>query len=68
VTEHTYEQFKDSIIKGLKNEKEGLTWSSLREKERLDQKRPFNKWVRQLEKDIGLIRTKRDGLTYWKLP
>jgi len=68
MAENTYEAFKESVEKGLKGEKDGLTWLQLMEKMKMNQKRPFNQWVRQLEKDIGLIREKKGGKTYWRLP
>lgn len=64
----TYEEFRAQVEKGLRDEREGITWMQLREKEKIDSKRPFNQWVRKLDKDLGLIREKREGKTYWRLP
>ncbi len=65
---HTYKDFKTAVTIGLKDESGGLTWSEIRMKMEMEQKRPFNKWVRSLEKDIGLIRERRKGHVYWRLP
>lgn len=65
---HTYEDFKTAVMDGLKGENDGLTWSEIRMKMEMDQKRPFNKWVRALEKEIGLIRERRKSHVYWRLP
>ena len=65
---HTYEDFKTAVMEGLKDEDNRLTWSDSRRKTGLDQKRPFNKWVRALERDIGLIRERRRGHVLWRLP
>jgi len=64
----TYEEFKSLVYQGLKDEREGLTWGQLREKQGLRQARPFHDWVRALEKDIGLIRQRKGTQIYWRLP
>jgi len=63
-----YEAFKQQVHDGLKGEREGLTWSQLREKQGMKQARPFHDWVRALEKDIGLIRQRKGTQIYWRLP
>lgn len=63
----TYGQFRDSIQKELKKSSEGLTWTEIRAKLKLPQKVPNNKWVRQMEKDIGLLRMKDLRGVVWKL-
>ena len=65
----TYEDFRDAIRRTLEEVKgEPLTWTEIRTVAGLPQKFPNNKWVRQIEKDIGLTR-KRDahGIIQWKL-
>ena len=65
----TYEDFRDAIRRTLEEVKGGpLTWTEIRTVAGLPQKFPNNKWVRQIEKDIGLTR-KRDahGIIQWKL-
>jgi len=53
-----YEKFKDKIEKVLKESKIPLTWTQIKEKAGFTQKVPFNKYVLQMEKDIGLKREK----------
>ena len=63
-----YEEFREAVYQGLKGESEGLTWSQLREKQGMKQARPFHDWVRELEKDIGLIRQRKGTQIIWRLP
>ncbi len=63
----TYEEFRDSIQKELKKSPDGLTWTEIREKLKLPQKVPNNKWVRQMEKDIGLLRVKELRGVVWRV-
>ena len=53
-----YEKFKDKIEKVLKESKIPLTWTQIKEKAGFTQKVPYNKYVLQMEKDIGLKREK----------
>jgi len=62
-----YEKFKRQIDDALKAEPKGLTWTEIKNKLGLTQKVPNNKWVRQMEKDIGLQRIKEDRGIVWKL-
>jgi hypothetical protein len=62
-----YEKFKIQIEAVLKAELGGLTWTEIRTKLSLPQKAPNNKWVRLMEKDIGLTRVKEKRGTVWKL-
>jgi hypothetical protein len=63
-----YERFRASIERILKQAKEPLTWAEIKEKARFEQKVPNNRWVRWLEKDIGLVREKtKGGKTVWRL-
>lgn len=62
-----YKDFRDAIEKLLKAEPDGLTWSEIKTRLNLPQKVPNNKWVRQMEKDIGLTRTKESRGTVWRL-
>jgi len=55
-----YEKFKDKIEKVLKESKIPLTWTQIKEKAGFTQKVPFNKYVLQMEKDIGLKREKNE--------
>lgn len=64
----TYEEFKDIIKEELEKTPDGLTWTQIRERRpELYQRFPANQWVRQMEKDIGLIREKIKGRVYWML-
>lgn len=64
----TYEEFKQVIKEELTKMPTGLTWSQIRERRpELYQRFPANQWVRQMEKDIGLIRSKEKGKTRWRL-
>lgn len=53
-----YEKFKDKIEKVLKESKIPLTWTQIKEKAGFTQKVPYNKYVLQMEEDIGLKRVK----------
>jgi len=66
--EMTYEEFKAIIKEELEKAPEGLTWTQIR-KRRLElyQRWPANQWVRQMEKDIGLIRERVKGTPIWRL-
>lgn len=64
----TYEEFKQIIKEELQKAPDGLTWTQIRERRpEIYQKFPANQWVRQMEKDIGLIRSKKSGKTLWRL-
>ena len=63
-----YEKFRDLIEKILKQVKEPLTWTEIKERVGFEQKVPNNKWVKWMEEDIGLVREKtKDGKTLWRL-
>lgn len=64
----TYEDFKRIIEEELRKSPNGLTWTQIRERRpEIYQKFPANQWVRRMEKDIGLIRSKKAGKTIWRL-
>ena len=63
----SYEKFRDSIQKELKKSANGLTWTEIREKLKLPQKVPNNRWVRQMERDIGLVRAKELRGVVWRV-
>ena len=65
--EPIYSEFKNSIKNILERYPDGLTWSQIRDKLNYHQIAPNNKWVRNLEKDIGLIRIRKEGKMVWKL-
>ena len=67
-TNWPYPQFRDKVKTTLQYSDKGMTWTEIREALKLDQVVPNNKWVRQLEKDIGLMRVKRsDGVVVWRI-
>lgn len=63
-----YYKFKSLVQELIKENKFGLTWQEIRDKLKLPQTVPNNKWVIQLERDIGLKRRKEGANTYWYLP
>jgi hypothetical protein len=65
----TYEAFRDAIEKTiLEAPGAELTWTEIRTGARLPQKFPNNQWVRRMEKDIGLKRSKDShGIIKWTL-
>src|SRR3989344_1998394 len=63
-----YQQFKNSVKNLLERYPiNGLNWTEIRDKLNYPQVVPNNKWVRNLEKDIGLIRIKRGKEMIWRL-
>jgi len=67
LTVTAYEEFKKKIEEVLKGVPEGLTWTEIKQRLGLPQKVPNNKWVRMMEKDIGLIRAKEARGVVWRL-
>lgn len=64
----TYEEFRQIIEQELKKAPHGLTWTQIRERRpEIYQKFPANQWVRRMEKDIGLMRSKKAGKVIWRL-
>jgi bifunctional DNA-binding transcriptional regulator/antitoxin component of YhaV-PrlF toxin-antitoxin module len=62
-----YADFQKSVESVLKRFPEGLIWSEIKKKMNFPQSRPNNRWVRQLEEDIGLTRVKTSKHTIWKI-
>ena len=63
----TYESFRDRIQETLK-QFDPLTWTEIRTLAKLPEKFPNNRWVHQLEKDIGLKRNKDShGIIKWTI-
>lgn len=64
----TYENFKEKIRTILNDNPSGLNWTQIRGIGNFSQKVPNNKWVKKLEEDINLIRTRdRNRGIIWKL-
>lgn len=62
-----YEDFKNKVKEVLEEAGKPLTWKEIREKAGFTQKFPNNVWVRNMEKDAGLVREKIKGKIYWRL-
>jgi hypothetical protein len=63
-----YLVFRDLIQKELHRNPTGLTWLELKERLNLPYEQPCSSWVKCLEKEIGLSRTKGAGRAYvWKV-
>jgi bifunctional DNA-binding transcriptional regulator/antitoxin component of YhaV-PrlF toxin-antitoxin module len=63
----SYEEFRNAIKDELKKSPEGLTWTEIRDRLKLPQKVPNNKWVRRMEADIGLNRVKDLRGIVWRV-
>ena len=59
-----YVDFRDSIRDELRNNPDGLTWKELKQRLDLPYESPCQTWVCQLEKEIGLSRTKGTGRAF----
>lgn len=67
IAKDPYEDFRDEIEKILKNEPQGLSWMQIKKRLQLSQRAPYHKWVKRMEKDIGLVREKKGSKTIWRL-
>ncbi len=64
----TYAAFRDAVRGTLKGATEPLTWTEIRTIAKLPEKFPNNQWVRRMEGEIGLTRTKDGhGIIKWSL-
>lgn len=64
----TYEDFRAKVKRALRSADGDLTWTEIRTTAGLPQMFPNNKWVHQLEKDIGLQRHRdAHGIIRWRL-
>lgn len=67
-TKMAYEEFREKIKEVLQYNDKGMTWTQIRTRLKLDQVVPNNKWVRRMEKDIGLMRVKgTNGVIVWRV-
>jgi hypothetical protein len=57
----TYLEFKSAIETTLRRKHAGATWKELRIAARLPYDRPCPEWMRNLEREIGLVRRKDTG-------
>ena len=62
-----YSEFRDKIKNALEHRDNGMTWTELKELLELEQVVPNNKWVRQLEEDIGLRRIRDTNGVIWRM-
>ena len=67
MVKYAYTKFRDKVKAALEGEKNGLTWSQLKEKGAVSQAHMCYTWARELESDIGLVRETRNHRVYWKL-
>lgn len=63
----SYAEFREKIQDALEYRDDGATWTELRDQLHLEQVVPNNKWVRQLEKDIGLKRIREMKGVVWRI-
>jgi hypothetical protein len=64
-----YAEFRDLIEEELRKSRDGLTWAELKERLRLPYSVACPEWMRRLEEEIGLVRSKGDGRAYvWSVP
>lgn len=56
-----YEEFKGKVREVLEEAGKQLTWTEIKEKAGFTQRFPNNVWVRNMEKDIGLVRETTKG-------
>ena len=63
-----YDDFRDKIAAALRQAQRPLTWTEIRTSAGLPQLYPYNHWVRRLENDIGLRRTRdAGGIIHWQI-
>jgi hypothetical protein len=63
-----YVDFRDMIQEELRRNPAGLTWAELRERLDLPYDRPCPTWVRRMEQEVGLSKTKGSGHAYvWRV-
>ena len=63
-----YEDFRDRIVKTLREARKPLTWTEVRTIAGLHQAFPNNQWVHRLENDVGLHRQRdSSGIIHWAL-
>lgn len=64
-----YVEFRDAVQRALQGRPDGLTWAELRDRLALPYDRPCPTWIRQLERDIHLVRVKGSGRALvWRCP
>jgi uncharacterized protein (DUF488 family) len=62
-----YEEFKEKLLQLLSTRDYGFTWQEIKRQLKLQQAVPNNKWVANLEKEVGLKRRQEGNVIYWYL-
>lgn len=63
-----YEDFKQTIVTELCAHPAGFTWAELRSRLALPYEQPCPTWVRRLETEIGLTRSRGENAAYiWRI-
>src|ERR1051326_6043433 len=64
-----YLEFRDRIRQGLHHRPDGWSWAELQKRLQLPYSRPCRTWIRRMESEIGLYRTRTSGREFiWKIP
>ena len=56
-----YVEFRELIQNELQNNPKGSTWAELKESLKLSYSKPCPTWVKNMEREIGLVRLKGNG-------
>jgi len=56
-----YVDFREMIRNELQNNPKGSTWAELKESLKLSYSKPCPTWVKNMEREIGLVRFKGSG-------
>ncbi|MFH1514289.1 MAG: hypothetical protein ABIG42_02390 [bacterium] len=59
-----YVDFRDKILIELSKSDSGLTWKELKERLSLPYSQPCPEWVKRIELESGLVRTRGSGKAY----
>lgn len=63
-----YVDFRDQIQIALIESPDGLTWKELKEQLKLPYEQPCQTWLKQMEAEIGLTRSRGSQRAYtWKI-
>lgn len=63
-----YLEFRNTIEEELLQNPDGLTWAELKEKLNMSYNQPCPEWVRRMEEEVGLSRTRGTGRAYvWRI-
>jgi hypothetical protein len=59
-----YVEFRDAIWEELRRVPDGLSWAELKTRLKLPYTIPCPEWVKQMEREVGLLRTRGSGRAY----